>query len=113
MDDLLNSPLGKIIAENTFFKILFPSSQDANEYLDEEDLERIASLKSRKGHYSEFYLKTPSHRKILRYCPTPLEHERFTSHFEDRKNMDRFIKEYEDHFDYKTLIERWTGLKYG
>ena len=78
LDDLLDNKLGKIIAENTFFKILFSAPQKENEYLGSEDLERISELKSQKGQYSEFYLKTPFHRKALRFYPTALEHERFT-----------------------------------
>ncbi|MCY4644379.1 MAG: hypothetical protein OXB88_07150 [Bacteriovoracales bacterium] len=112
-DDLLKSDLGKIIAENTYFKIFFSAPKKQNEYLGEHDLERIESLSSVKGQYSEFYLKSPSHRKTLRFYPTPLEHERFTSSFEDRKKIDRFISRFQEHFDYKTLIQRWTELKYG
>ena len=113
LDDLLASGLGKIIAENTYFKILFSVPQKENEYLDNYDLERIAELKSRKDEYSEFYLKTPLHRKTLRFYPTMLEHESFTSNFKDRKKIDRFISEFKNHFNYKTLIHRWTELKYG
>ena len=113
LDDLLESELGKIIAENSYFKIFFSAAQRENESLDEHDLKRIADLKSLKGQYSEFYLKTPLHRKSLRFYPTPVEYERFTSHFEDRKKIDQFILEFENHFDYKTLIHRWTELKYG
>ena len=112
-DDLLASDLGKIIAENTYFQILFSAPQRENEYLDSNDLESIAALSSQKGQYSEFYIKTPFQRKTLRFYPTCLEHERFTSHFEDRKAINRFIKEYKDHFDHKTLIHRWTELKHG
>ena len=112
-DDLLRSDLGKIIAENTYFKIFFSAPKKQNEYLGEDDLERIEALSSVKGQYSEFYLKTPLHRKTLRFSPTPLEHERFTSNFEDRKEIDRFISRFQEHFDYKTLIQRWTELKYG
>ena len=113
LDDLLGSQLGKIIAENTYLKIFFSATQKANEYLDEHDLERINELKSLKGKYSEFYLKTPLHRKALRFYPTVVEYERFTSHFEDRKKIDQFILEFKNHFDYKTLIHRWSELKYG
>lgn len=113
LDDLLESDLGKIIAENTYFQIFFSAVQKENEYLDEHDLERIENLSSVKGEYSEFYLKTPSHRKTLRFYPTALEHERFTSNFEDKKKIDRFILQFKDHFDYKTLIHRWTELKHG
>ena len=113
LDDLTNSSLGRIIAENTYFKILFSAPQKENEYLDRDDLNRIEELKSQRGQYSEFYIKTPLHRKTLRFYPSVLEHERFTSHFEDRKKIDRFISDFKNHFNYKTLIKRWTELKYG
>ena len=112
LDDLISNPLGKIIAENTCFKILF-SAQQENDYLDEHDLEQVSQLQSKKGRYSEFYLKTINQRKTLRYYPTTLEYERFTSHHEDRKAIDKFITSFKDHFDYKTLIKRWTELKHG
>ena len=113
LDDLLSSELGKIIAENTSSKILFSAPQKENEYLAQSDLDRIGELKSKRGEYSEFYVKTLSGRKTLRFYPTVLEYERFTSHFEDRKRIDQFILEFEKHFDYKTLIHRWTELKHG
>ena len=112
-DDLLASELGRVIAENTFFKIIFSVPQVVNEYLDEDDLDAIANLKSQEQEYSEFYLKAPFTRKTLRYYPTVFQHERFTSHFEDRKKIDRFVADYINHFDYKTLIQRWTEVKYG
>ena len=112
-DDLLNSEIGKIIAENTYFKILFSVPQKKNEYLDEYDLEYISELKSQENEFSEFFLKTPFIRKPLRYYPSVLEHERFTSNYDHRKQIDQFISKYEKDFDYKTLIKRWTELKYG
>ena len=105
--------MGKIIAENTYYKIIFSAPHKENEYLDNFDLERIDSLSSKKGEYSEFYLKSPVEKKMLRLYPTVLEHERFTSHFKDRENIRRFVREYEKFFDYKTLIKRWTEVKYG
>ena len=74
LNDLTNSELGLIVAENTYFKIFFSSSREENEYLDRNDVSRINQLSSQKGSYSEFYIKSPIHRKTIRYYPTCLEH---------------------------------------
>ena len=113
LDDLTDSTLGRTIAENTYFKIIFPLNCKDNDYIDSDDEERIRSLTSKKGLYSEFYLKTPFHRKNLRYYPTPLEHEMFTSNFEDRKQMEKFFLNYKKYIGPKTIMHRWVELKHG
>ena len=108
LEDLTESEVGKAIAENTFFKFFFSSPKQESSYLDEDDLGRIKSSQMR-----QFYLKTPYQRKLLQYHPTGLEHELFTSHYEDKKKRDAFIEDFKDYLDYKTLIHRWSELKYG
>ena len=113
LDDLTQSDLGKVIAENTFFKIVFSSRFSSSEYFDSDDRDRINLLSSKSGQFTEFYFKTPFHRKTLRYYPTAIEHELFTSNYEDKKQIEKYISDHQDYLDLQTIMKRWVEVKYG
>ena len=111
-DDLLSSSIGKVIAKNTYFKLIFSSPEKQNEYLNSYDLTCIKNLKSKRGFYADVYLKTNEKSKTLRYYPSALEHELFTTHAQEKKAIEAFIQDHQKYFNHKSIIERWTKLKY-
>lgn len=112
-DDLVENKIGKVIAQMTCYKFFFSQQIKKSEYLDDYDVEQIHSCQSEKGKFSEFYLKSPLHRKKLRLYATPLEHEKYTSNDRDKEALKKYLADKEEYFDFKTLIHRWTEIKYG
>lgn len=110
--DFLEKPIGRAIIQNSFYKFIFSQDLKEDEYFSHHDVEKIKSLKSRSGDYSQFYLKTPFNKKIIRYYQTPLEYELFTSNFEENQKFNKFHDEWIPHFDFKEIIEKWQRIKY-
>lgn len=110
--DFVRSSIGHVIAQNSFYKVIFRQDLKPNEYLDEFDTENISTLQTVKGDYSEFYLKTSFHRKVCRYYQTSFEYELFTTSWKDNEGMKKFIKEREQYFSFKEVMEKWWELKY-
>lgn len=112
INDFTKDSLGDAIANNSYFKIFLRQGIKKSVYFDEFDEQRISQVNSHRGHYSEFYLKTSENRKILRYFPTQLEYELFTSSSEDNLKIYKFMDSNLKYFDYPQSIQRWVDFKY-
>jgi type IV secretory pathway VirB4 component len=110
--DFLEKPIGRAIIQNSFYKFIFSQDLKEDEYFSSHDVEKIKSLKSINGDHSQFYLKTPFNKKIIRYYQTPLEYELFTSNFEENQKFNKFHDDLIKHFDFKEIIEKWQRIKY-
>jgi type IV secretory pathway VirB4 component len=110
--DFLEKPIGRAIIQNSFYKFIFSQDLKEDEYFSSHDVEKIKSLKSINGDHSQFYLKTPFNKKIIRYYQTPLEYELFTSNFEENQKFYKFHDDLIKHFDFREIIEKWQRIKY-
>ena len=112
-DDFLNSKIGRVIAVNSFNKIFFRQEIASSDFVTDFDKKKISSLVTKKGEYSEFYLKTSVNRKILRYLPSELEYELFTSDYEENLRQQAFFEHLTKvGFDFNKIIEAWVRIKY-
>lgn len=110
--DCEDGSLTKLIPRLCSTKFFFQQEVGESEFLTEFDKEKIRSLSTKVKQYSEFYIKTDFHRKIVRYFPTPLEYELGTSNDLDRATFEKFYEKYADFFDFHEVIERFVNFKY-
>lgn len=110
--DFTSTKIGRIIADLSYYKFLFSQNTEAVSGLDRFDHDRVKSVQSKKGYYSEFYLKTENIRKILRYYPTDLEYVLFNTEPKEKIELTKFSEIYGPFFDYANVIERFVDFKY-
>jgi hypothetical protein len=111
-DEFTSTSFGKVIANNTFYKVFFAQSISKGDFIDDFDVDKITSLKMVKRVYSQFYLKSGHHRKQLRYKPDPLTYELCTSDPEDRKRFARYEKNYKDYLSDWDILHKYVDFKY-
>jgi hypothetical protein len=111
-DDFTSSQIGKVIIQNSNHKLFFSQDLNSSEFLNSFDIQRISSVRSQKGRYSEFYYKSADHRKILRYFATPLEIELFNTTPGADEGLKSFVYEYQNYFSLQECIEKYVRLKY-
>ena len=89
-EDFSHSKIGRVIANNSFYKFFFKQNLHQSEWLDSFDLSRISFLKGEKGVFSEFYLKSFTNFKIIRFNASKLEKKLFSSTYEEKRDF--FLK---------------------
>lgn len=112
ISDCEDGSLSKLIPKLCSTKIFFQQSVGDSEFLTEFDKEKVRSLSTKLGVFSEFYIKTDFHRKIARYFPIPIEYELGTSNDLDRAKFERFYEANEGYFDFPELMNRFVDFKY-
>ena len=112
LDDFLETHFGRIILQTTYHKFIFHQPLGLHTGFDEFDRERIRNIRTKKGSYSEFYYKSSKHRKTLRYYPTPLEYELFTSDKLENERMLPFLEEHLKYFCFQEAMDKWVRAKY-
>jgi hypothetical protein len=112
LDDFTSTVLGKVIAQNSYTQVLFHQNSEGPGFLDDFDQQKIKSLSTKVGAYSEFYIKTELLRKLARFYPSSLEYELFTSKHEDILSFNKFENHYRDYFPFWNIVERWVDFKY-
>ncbi|MFP5386968.1 MAG: VirB4 family type IV secretion system protein [Bacteriovoracia bacterium] len=112
LSEFMVSDLGRIIADLSYYKFIFSQNTEGISGLSEFDQERIKSVQSRKGYYSEFYLKSEHIRKILRFYSTPKEYVLFNTEPPEKIELVKFFEVYGPFFDYANVIERFVDFKY-
>lgn len=112
LDDFTSSVLGKVIAQNSYTKILFHQNSEGVGFLNDFDQQKIKSLSTKVGAYSEFYIKTEMLRKVARFYPTSLEYELFTSNHEDNLSFNKFEINFGQYFPFWNVVDRWVDFKY-
>ncbi len=111
MDDFSETQLGRVIIQNTYFKLFFKQALSESEFLDAIGKSLLDSVLSKKGAYSEFLFLTETHKKPLRFYPTPLEYELFTSDKSDTNHFDVYMKEKGRFLPFKDAITNYTKIK--
>lgn len=112
LHDFTSTPLGRVIADLSYYKFLFSQNTDEVSGLTSFDKEKIKSIKSKKGFYSEFYLKTESLKKVLRFYPTTLEYVLFNTEPVEKIELQKFETIFAPFFGFKNIIERFIDFKY-
>lgn len=112
IDDFSQSDLGKVIIQNTYFKFLFRQTVSNNVFLSSYEKDLIHDLRSIKRRYSEFVVLAEGVRKIVRFIPTPLEYELFSSDSKDCESFSNYYDEIGKFFGFQKAIENYTEAKY-
>lgn len=112
LSDFTSTELGRVIADLSYYKFLFSQNTEGLPGLTNFDHERVSSVKSMKGFYSEFYFKSENNRKILRYYPTDLEYVLFNTEPAEKVELTKFMEIYGPFFDYQNVIKRFVDFKY-
>lgn len=111
--DLLRTDFGKIVADCSHHKIFFSQTLESGDMgISDFDLSKIRSLVTVKNSFSEFYYKTDTIRKVLRFYPTVRELEVFRSGEGDRKSMLEYIQEKLKFFSIDEAIDQYVRDKY-
>jgi len=112
LDDFSSTQLGRVIIQNTYYKFLFRQSLRMSEYLDQDKIDLLNTIQSSKGEYSEALLISDTIQKPVRYYPTPLEYELFTTDRAELNQFDSYLKSGGVHIDFKRAMENFTLLKH-
>ncbi len=112
IDDFAQTALGRVILQNTFHKFLFRQNARASEFLDSHALELLESVQSEKGVYSELLYLSERQRKIIRFRPSPLEYELYTSDPVDKREFNYYMEEKGRFISFKKAIENFTFIKH-
>ncbi|MEK6624667.1 MAG: hypothetical protein AABY86_06855, partial [Bdellovibrionota bacterium] len=103
--------LGRVIIQNTYFKLFFKQALSESEFLDATGKSLLDSVLSKKGAYSEFLFLTETHKKPLRFYPSALEYELFTSDKSDTNHFYLYMKEKGHFLPLKDAITNYTKIK--
>lgn len=107
-DDFSKTQLGKVIIQCTNYKILFRQSLEPSEFISPFDIDLMEGIKSQKGEYSEFLFLSEGVKKPVRYIPTALEYQLFTSDPNDRIIYDEYMNEKGHFLPFRQAITNLT-----
>lgn len=111
-NDLISNEFGQIVADSSYHKFFFAQGIKPSSTITPFDCERISTLHTVKGEYSEFYYKSEVHKKILRYYPTATELEVYGSELQQTDNMLQYIKDKRKYFSVEECVNQWVRDKY-
>jgi hypothetical protein len=109
-DDFTSSKVGRVVIQNSNHKLLFSQNVIESEFLSKFDTESIHLTKSSKGEYSEFYYKSGSARKTVRYVANALEYELFNTTHGDSDLLNEFIDDHINYFSFRECVEKFTRI---
>jgi len=112
LDDFSITQLGRVIIQNTYWKLMFRQSLSASEFMDTHTIDLINSIQSKKGEYSEFLLLSEDHKKPIRYYPTYLEYQLFTSDRQDNNKLFHYINANKEFLTFQECLINFTKLKH-
>lgn len=112
LDDFSITQLGRVIIQNTYWKALFRQSLAPSEFIDIDSVSFLNTIKSKKGEYSEFLLLSEDTRKPIRFYPTPLEYQLFTSDGEDNRKLYAYLDTNENYLSFNECLINFTKLKH-
>lgn len=110
--DFTSSNIGRVIADLSYYKFIFSQNTEGSSGLTSFDIHRIKQVSSKKGYYSEFYLKSENIRKILRFYPSDVEYVLFNTEPSEKNEFEKFFKIYGSFFDFSNVIYRFVDFKY-
>ena len=111
--DFLSTDLGRSISNNSYYKVFFKQEAYDDSYFSSFDIDKIKNLRTVKGDYSESYFKTEDLRKVIRYYPSKLEYELFTTEPKEVETIEEFSQKYSFLGNYKDRVDRLVEIKYG
>ena len=111
LDDFVETQLGRVIIQNTYYKLLFRQSLETSEFLDTHSKMILDSIQSIKGEYSEFFLLTEKNKKPLRFYPTDLEYNIMTTSKDDLEEFAEYMKGCGQYLTYENAMNNFTDIK--
>lgn len=112
LDDFAESKIGRVIINTSYTKFLFRQDIRESEFIDANAKRLLETVQSRKGLYSEFLYKSEVGLKPLRYVPTALEYELYTSDPADTESFKAYMEEKGRILSFKKAIENYTHIKH-
>ena len=111
-DDYYQTEVGRAIIQCSYYKVFFRQKLAVSEFVSPLAQELIGSVASLKGSYSEALLMIDSQLKPIRFYPSPLKYELFTSDGFDKKQQDHYWNEKGCFLPFKTALHNYTSIKY-
>ena len=111
LDDFSITQLGRVIIQNTYWKLLFRQSLSPSEFIDNQTIDLLDGIYSKRGEFSEFLLLSEDIKKPARFYSTPLEYELFNTSKDDVLKFNTYLKEYNKYLTFKECIHNYTALK--
>ncbi len=112
LEDFIRLDVGRVVAENSYHKLIFRQDLRPNAFINDFDVKQVSSLSGNKGVYSEFYYKSESCAKCVRYFGSPLEYILFNTTKEDSDAINKYISKYIDDFEFKKIIHSYLAVQY-
>lgn len=110
LDDFSESQLGRVIIQNTYYKLLFRQDLAVSEFIDSHAKAILDSVQSIKGVFSEFLLLTERIKKPVRFFPEPLEYQVMTSARGDNNLFEEYLKIGGKILPFNKAIKNFTQL---
>jgi hypothetical protein len=112
LDDFSETQLGRVIIQNTFYKFFFKQNLKTSEFISEHLSDTVHGLQSIKGEYSECLAHSERFSKPMRYFPTPLEYELFTSDRSELNQFDHFMEEKGRFLPFPEALLNYVSLRH-
>lgn len=112
LSSYLNSKVGRVIIDCSYFKFLFNQPIEPNEYINSEDCSYINEIKTIKDLYSEFYLKTDNMKKVLRLIPSPKDLVLLGNSYDTNKSIEEYISKHKGIIPFKKSISNLASIMY-
>lgn len=113
LNDFTSTALGKVVAQNTFYKFFLKQNLSPSEFVDASQVKKIAGVKTIKREYSEAFLISEGFEKVIRFKPSPLEYELFTTAGEDLPLYEGYMEEAGRFLPFTNAMENFVKIKYG
>ncbi len=111
IDDFTQSHLGKVIVQNSFYKLIFRQDISDTGFINSFTLSQLEDIYSKKRAYGEFIINFEETSKPARFYPTSLEYELFTSDREDNLKLSKYLNKAVDLFEYKDAFLNYVAVK--
>lgn len=112
LEDFLSSVLGRVIYQNSHFKILFKQVV-LGDYLNDEEKYFLDQVNSKKCEYSEFLVLADTIKKIVRFYPTSLELYLFNTEKSESLKFEKFHEERQGLLEFKEIFDQYQFLMTG
>ena len=111
-DDFYQTVVGRAIIQCSYYKMFFRQKLASSEFISTHVQRLIGGVSSVKGQYSEAVLIVDNQIKIIRFVPTPLKYELYTSDGFDTKQQEQYFSDKGKYLPFKTAIHNFTSIKY-
>lgn len=112
LDDFSMTPLGRVIIQNTYWKLLFRQNLAPSEFIDTHSIDLLENIYSKKDEYSEFLLLSDDIKKPVRFYPSIFEYELFNTRKDQLIRFDNYFQNHKDYMSFQECMRSFVQIKH-